>query len=44
MLIVESVQESGSSMVYVTHDEYEAEMIAGTTIRFENGTICRDGI
>jgi len=44
MLILESVQESGSSMVYVTHDEYEAEMIAGTTIRFENGTICRDGI
>jgi len=44
MLIMESVHESGSSMVYVTHDEYEAETIAGTTIRFENGTICSDGI
>jgi len=44
MLIMESVQESGSSMIYVTHDEYEAETIAGVTIRFENGTICSDGI
>jgi len=44
MLIMESVQEAGSSMVYVTHDEYEAETIAGTIIRFENGTICSDGI
>ena len=43
-LIMESVQESGSSMVYVTHDEYEAETIAGPTIRFEHGTICSDGI
>jgi ABC-type sugar transport system ATPase subunit len=44
MLIIESVREAGSSMVYVTHDEYEADTIAGTTIRFENGIICSDGI
>lgn len=44
MLVMESVQESGSSMVYVTHDEYEADTVAGTTIRFEHGTICSDGI
>ncbi len=43
-LIIESVQEAGSSMVYVTHDEFEAETIAGTTYRFDKGTICRDGI
>ena len=43
-LIAESVQKTGSSMVYVTHDEYEAETIAGTVIRFDNGTICSDGI
>jgi iron(III) transport system ATP-binding protein len=43
-LILESVREAGSSMVYVTHDEYEAETIAGTIIRFDKGTICRDGI
>lgn len=43
-LILESVREAGSSMVYVTHDEYEAETIAGTIIRFDKGTICSDGI
>ncbi len=44
VLILESVREAGSSMVYVTHDEYEAEKIAGTIIRFDRGTICSDGI
>jgi iron(III) transport system ATP-binding protein len=43
-LIIESVQEAGSRMVYVTHDEDEAEMITGTIIRFEKGSICSDGI
>lgn len=40
-LIRESVQETGSTMVYVTHDEYEAEYVADTIIRFEKGTITR---
>jgi len=44
LLIIESVRETGSRMLYVTHDEYEAERIDGTIIRFDNGTICRDGI
>lgn len=44
MLILESAREEGSSMMYVTHDECEAEAIAGTIIRFEKGTICSDGI
>ena len=44
LLIIESVQETGSRMLFVTHDEYEAERIDGTIIRFDNGTICRDGI
>ena len=44
LLIIESVTETGSRMLYVTHDEYEAERIDGTIIRFDNGTICRDGI
>jgi len=43
-LIAESVREAGSSMVYVTHDNYEAETIAGTVIRFDKGTIYGDGI
>jgi iron(III) transport system ATP-binding protein len=43
-LIIESVRESGSRMLYVTHDEYEAEKMNGTIIRFDNGTICREGI
>ena len=44
LLIIESVTETGSRMLYVTHDEYEAEKIDGTIIRFDNGTICHDGI
>ncbi|MDD1684235.1 MAG: ABC transporter ATP-binding protein [Methanoregula sp.] len=44
VLILESVRQAGSSMVYVTHDEYEAEKIAGTIIRFDKGTICSGGI
>jgi ABC-type sulfate/molybdate transport systems ATPase subunit len=43
-LILESVREAGSSMVYVTHDEYEAETIDGTIVRFDKGKICSDGI
>jgi translation initiation factor RLI1 len=43
-LIIESVREAGSRMLYVTHDEYEAERINGTIIRFDNGTVCREGI
>jgi iron(III) transport system ATP-binding protein len=44
LLIIESVREAGSRMLYVTHDEYEAEKIDGIIIRFDKGTICRDGI
>ena len=44
LLILESVREAGSSMVYVTHDDFEAETIAGTTFRFDKGSICRNGI
>jgi len=44
MLIIESVRTAGSRMLYVTHDEDEAEKIAGTIIRFDKGTICSDGI
>ncbi|MDD1680387.1 MAG: ABC transporter ATP-binding protein [Methanoregula sp.] len=44
LLIIESVREAGSRMLYVTHDEYEAERIDGTVIRFDKGAICRDGI
>ncbi|MEI7857437.1 MAG: ABC transporter ATP-binding protein [Methanomicrobiales archaeon] len=40
-LISESVLETGSTMVYVTHDEYEAECVADTIIRFDKGTIIR---
>lgn len=43
-LISRSVQESGSCMVYVTHDEEEADTIATTIIRFEKGSICGGGI
>jgi iron(III) transport system ATP-binding protein len=43
-LIMESVTEAGSSMVYVTHDEYEAETIAGTIFRLDKGTVCSGGI
>lgn len=44
LLILESVRETGSGMVYVTHDDYEAETIGGTIIRLNRGTICSDGI
>jgi iron(III) transport system ATP-binding protein len=44
MLIIESVREAGSRMLYVTHDEYEAEKIDGSIIRFDKGTICSDGV
>jgi len=40
-LISESVQETGSTMVYVTHDEYEAECVADTIIRFDKGRVIR---
>jgi len=40
-LITETVRATGSTMVYVTHDEYEAECVADTIIRFEKGTITR---
>lgn len=44
MLILESVHDAGSRMLYVTHDEYEAEKIDGTIVRFDKGAICSDGI
>ncbi len=40
-LISETIRETGSAMVYVTHDEYEAECVADTIIRFDKGTISR---
>jgi iron(III) transport system ATP-binding protein len=40
-LISETIRETGSAMVYVTHDEYEAECVADTIIRFDKGTIIR---
>jgi iron(III) transport system ATP-binding protein len=43
-LILESVRQAGSRMVYVTHDDHEAETLAATIIRFDHGTICSDGI
>jgi iron(III) transport system ATP-binding protein len=44
LLILESVREASSSMVYVTHDECEAETIDGSIVRFDKGKICCDGI
>jgi iron(III) transport system ATP-binding protein len=44
LLIRETVQETGSSMVYVTHDEEEAEFLARTRIRFDRGRICSSGV
>jgi iron(III) transport system ATP-binding protein len=44
LLILESVREAGSRMIYVTHDDHEAETIAGTIIRIDKGTLCSDGI
>jgi iron(III) transport system ATP-binding protein len=43
-LISESVQETGSSMVYVTHEEDEARSVADRIIRFDKGTICGEGL
>jgi iron(III) transport system ATP-binding protein len=40
-LIAESIRSDGSSMLYVTHDEYEAKMVADTIIRFDEGRIIR---
>lgn len=40
-LIAESARASGSSMLYVTHDESEAAAVADTIIRFEAGCIRR---
>jgi iron(III) transport system ATP-binding protein len=40
-LIAESVRADGSSMLYVTHDEYEATTVADSIIRFDKGQIIR---
>lgn len=40
-LITETIRATGSAMVYVTHDEYEADCVADTIIRFEKGSINR---
>ncbi|MDO9325453.1 MAG: ABC transporter ATP-binding protein [Methanoregula sp.] len=40
-LIAESVRANGSTMLYVTHDEYEATAVADTIIRFDKGRIVR---
>ncbi len=40
-LIVESSKIAGSSLLYVTHDEYEATKVADTILRFKNGKIVR---
>lgn len=40
-LIAESVHADGSSMLYVTHDEYEATTVANTIIRFDRGRVLR---
>ncbi len=39
LLISESVRTTGSRMVYVTHDEHEAETVADTILYFENGML-----
>ena len=39
LLISESARADGSSMIYVTHDEYEATTVADTIIRFDKGRI-----
>lgn len=38
-LIADSVRENGSTMIYVTHDEHEADVVADTVLHFEAGTI-----
>jgi len=40
-LIAESVRDNGSSLLYVTHDDYEATTVAEITIHFEKGRIIR---
>ncbi|HSQ92923.1 MAG TPA: ABC transporter ATP-binding protein [Methanoregula sp.] len=44
VLVLESVRVAGSRMLYVTHDENEAEKIGGTIVRFERGATCSEGI
>ena len=44
VLVLESVRVAGSRMLYVTHDENEAEKIGGTIVRFEQGATCSEGI
>lgn len=38
-LIAESAREQGSIMLYVTHDEHEAAIVADSIIRFESGRV-----
>lgn len=38
-LIAESSKIAGSCMLYVTHDEHEATMVADTILRLDKGTI-----
>lgn len=40
-LIAESIRADRSSMLYVTHDEYEATRVADTIIRFDKGCVIR---
>jgi len=40
-LITDSVASAQSTMIYVTHDEYEARVVASTIIRFRDGRIER---
>jgi iron(III) transport system ATP-binding protein len=42
-LILDVVRESGSRMIYVTHEESEAEKINGTVVRFDRGAIQSSG-
>jgi iron(III) transport system ATP-binding protein len=39
VLIAESAREEGSIMLYVTHDEHEAAIVADSTIRFKAGRV-----
>jgi len=41
VLIAESAREEGSTLLYVTHDEHEATMVADTIIRLEAGRVRR---
>jgi iron(III) transport system ATP-binding protein len=40
-LIVEASKLTGSCLIYVTHDEFEATRVADTILRFRNGAIVR---